>query len=74
MLLRFRGAMLGAEGGGVVRGGKIYWGRKEATDYKGIVVIFAWVSIQESQLRDHVDLYSSLGWNSLVCHAHFFSA
>ncbi|KAI4298446.1 hypothetical protein L6164_032003 [Bauhinia variegata] len=66
----------GGEGcsGGSVRGGKIYWGKKATSDFKGIVVIFAWVSIQESQLGDYVDLYSSLGWNSLVCHAHFLSA
>ncbi|TQD79334.1 hypothetical protein C1H46_035108 [Malus baccata] len=63
----------GGGGAGVGRG--IYWGRKEeVSDSKGIVVIFAWVSIQERHLQNHVDLYSSLGWNSLVCHSHFLHA
>ncbi|XP_027348674.1 uncharacterized protein LOC113860196 isoform X2 [Abrus precatorius] len=71
--------MRGAEGGGggggcAVRGGNIYWGRKEETDFRGIVVIFAWVSVPHTLLRDFVDLYSSLGWNSLVCYAHYLSA
>lgn len=55
-------------------GGGIYWGRKEVSDFKGIVVLFAWVSIHENQLKSFVDLYASLGWNSLVCHAHFLDA
>lgn len=71
--------MRGAEGGeggggGAVRGGNIYWGRKEATDFKGIVVIFAWISVPQTLLRDFVDLYSSMGWNSLVCYASYLSA
>ncbi|KAM1002797.1 hypothetical protein FF1_003169 [Malus domestica] len=62
----------GGDGGG---GGGIYWGRKEEVSHsKGIVVIFAWVSIHERHLQNHVDLYSSLGWNSLVCHSHFLHA
>ncbi|KAI9127917.1 hypothetical protein K1719_000910 [Acacia pycnantha] len=63
----------GLDDGGV-RGGNIFWGRKEDTDFKGIAVIFAWVSVQEGQLWDYVNLYSSFGWNSLVCHAHYISA
>ena len=60
--------------GGAVRGGRIYWGRKEGTDFRGIVVIFAWVSVPHALLKDFVDLYSSLRWNSLVCYAHYLSA
>ncbi|KAK7319852.1 hypothetical protein RJT34_04580 [Clitoria ternatea] len=68
--------MRGAEGEGgcAVRGGNIYWGRKEESDFRGIVVIFAWVSVPQTLLCDFVDLYSSLGWNSLVCCAHYLSA
>ncbi|KAJ7967445.1 Transmembrane protein 53 [Quillaja saponaria] len=68
--------MLGVEGvgGGAVRGGNIYWGRRDATDSKGIAVIFSWVSIQERYLSNYVDLYSSLGWDSLVCSPHFLTA
>ncbi|KAL3580535.1 hypothetical protein D5086_018370 [Populus alba] len=54
-------------------GGSVYWGRKES-ESKGIVVIFAWISIHEKHLNSHLDLYSSLGWNSLVSHADFLSA
>ncbi|XP_004505203.1 uncharacterized protein [Cicer arietinum] len=68
--------MRGAEvqSGYAVRGGNIYWGRKHLTDFKGIVVIFAWVSVPQTLLHDFVDLYSSFGWNSLVCYAHYLSA
>nr|ACU17827.1 unknown [Glycine max] len=61
-------------GGFAVRGGNIYWGRKEETDFRGIVVIFAWVSVPQNLLQEFVDLCSSLRWNSLVCFAHYFSA
>lgn len=56
-------------------GGRFYWARNDETSskVKGIVVIFAWVSIHESLLKDYVDLYSSLGWNSLVCLADFLN-
>ncbi|XP_057417852.1 uncharacterized protein LOC130712043 [Lotus japonicus] len=64
----------GGGGGCAVRGGNIYWGRKHATDFRGIVVIFAWVSVPQTLLQDFVNLYSSLGWNSLVCYAHYLSA
>ena len=66
-------AMRGVEGC-AVRGGNIYWGRKHDTDFKGIVVVFAWVSVPQNLLQEFVDLYSSLGWNSLVCYAHYLSA
>ncbi|KAF9684295.1 hypothetical protein SADUNF_Sadunf04G0103100 [Salix dunnii] len=55
------------------RGGSVYWGRKEG-ESKGIVVIFAWSSVHEKHLKSYLDLYSSLGWNSLVSHADFLSA
>ncbi|XP_022746437.1 uncharacterized protein LOC111296412 [Durio zibethinus] len=56
-------------------GGTVYWGRKEASkEVKGIVVMFAWVSIHEKHLNNYVDLYSSLGWNSLVSRADFLNA
>ncbi|CAL1389459.1 unnamed protein product [Linum trigynum] len=57
-------------GGG---GGSVYWGRRRR-EFKGIVVIFAWVSAHPGDLRSLVDLYSSLGWNSLVSHADFLTA
>ncbi|CAJ1939429.1 unnamed protein product [Sphenostylis stenocarpa] len=68
--------MRGAEGGGgfAVRGGNIYWGRKEETGFRGIVVIFAWVSVPLTLLREFVDLCSSFGWNSLVCAANYLTA
>ncbi|KAJ6365022.1 hypothetical protein OIU76_029907 [Salix suchowensis] len=36
--------------------------------------MFAWNSIHEKHLKSYLDLYSSLGWNSLVSHADFLSA
>lgn len=57
-------------------GGRFYWSRQHHTTeevLKGIVVVFAWVSIDETQLKNHVKLYSSLGWNSLVCLADFLN-
>ncbi|XP_022868854.1 uncharacterized protein LOC111388396 isoform X1 [Olea europaea var. sylvestris] len=65
---------------GGVAGGRIYWVRSqdihctEALKIKGIIVIFAWVSsITESQLKDYVNFYTSLGWNSLVCLSDFLN-
>ncbi|CAK9181253.1 unnamed protein product [Ilex paraguariensis] len=56
-------------------GGRFYWVRKDesSSKVKGIVVIFAWVSVQESHLKNYVNLYSSLGWNSLVCLSDFLN-
>ncbi|KAK3024508.1 hypothetical protein RJ639_043700 [Escallonia herrerae] len=57
-------------------GGRFYWVRKDETATGkaiGIVAIFSWVSVQDSQLNDLVNLYSSLGWNSLVCVADFLN-
>ncbi|KAL3514496.1 hypothetical protein ACH5RR_027213 [Cinchona calisaya] len=55
-------------------GGRYYWGRKERVGkVEGIVVVFAWMSSQEKHLKNYVDLYSSLGWNSLICHSQFLN-
>ncbi|CAN7048424.1 hypothetical protein IGI04_025578 [Brassica rapa subsp. trilocularis] len=58
-------------------GGRVYWGKKEMDDggcNGGVVVMFAWSSISENHLASFVHLYSSLGWNSLVCRADFLTA
>ncbi|XVF45158.1 hypothetical protein PTKIN_Ptkin02bG0182700 [Pterospermum kingtungense] len=62
--------------GGGSGGGSVYWGsrKEESKGVKGIVVMFAWVSIHEKQLHNYVDLYASLGWNSLVSRADFLNA
>lgn len=55
-------------------GGRYYWGRKNRSDeIEGIVVVFAWMSSQERHLKSYVELYSSMGWNTLVCHAQFLN-
>ncbi|KAG8390000.1 hypothetical protein BUALT_Bualt01G0037800 [Buddleja alternifolia] len=54
-------------------GGRYYWGRKERGKSEGIVVVFPWTSSEDKQLKNYVDLYSSLGWNSLVCHSQFLN-
>ncbi|KAA8537735.1 hypothetical protein F0562_027275 [Nyssa sinensis] len=54
-------------------GGRYYWGRKEGGKVEGIVVVFAWMSSQERHLKNYMELYSSLGWNSLVCHSQFLN-
>lgn len=54
-----------------IDGGRFYWERNSNEKVKGIVIIFAWVSIQETELKSYVDLYASLGWSSLVCLADF---
>lgn len=55
-------------------GGRYYWGRRERIGkVEGIVVAFAWMSSQERHLKRYVELYSSLGWNSLVCHSEFLN-
>ncbi|CAN6478489.1 unnamed protein product [Victoria cruziana] len=52
--------------------GRFYWGKKEI-EAKGIVVAFVWMSSEERNVRPYVELYSSLGWNSLVCHSNFLN-
>uniref|UniRef100_A0A803NNI2 RNase H type-1 domain-containing protein n=1 Tax=Cannabis sativa TaxID=3483 RepID=A0A803NNI2_CANSA len=55
-------------------GGRYYWGRKERCEkVEGIVVVFAWMSSHERHLKSYVHLYTSLGWNSLVCHSQFLN-
>lgn len=56
------------------RGGeRLYWGRTEGLmergEVKGIIVVFAWMWSDERQLKPFVDLYWSLGWRCLICHA-----
>ncbi|CAA7400922.1 unnamed protein product [Spirodela intermedia] len=53
-------------------GGRFYWARREASA-EGIVVVFAWLSSREKPVRSYVNLYGSLGWNSLVCHCDFLT-
>ncbi|KAF3957638.1 hypothetical protein CMV_017365 [Castanea mollissima] len=56
-------------------GGKYYWGRRErGGKIEGIVVVFAWLSSQERHLKNYVQLYSCLGWNSLICHPEFLNS
>ncbi|XP_057531932.1 uncharacterized protein LOC130810031 [Amaranthus tricolor] len=57
-------------------GGRFYWGRREIGRRRrdGIVVLFAWMSSEERHLKHYIDLYASLGWNSLVCHAQFLNS
>ncbi|KAL2242073.1 UNVERIFIED_CONTAM: hypothetical protein Sindi_0325300 [Sesamum indicum] len=54
-------------------GEKVYWGMKERGKREGIVVVFAWVPSEDKHLKNYVHLYSSLGWNSLVCHSQFLN-
>lgn len=67
----------------MIGGGRVYWGKKmddvaaaavDGGGSNGVVVIFVWSSINENHLSNFVDLYSSLGWNSLVCRADFLTA
>lgn len=55
-------------------GGRCYWGRRERGEkVQGLVVIYAWMSSEEKHVKSYVDLYASLGWNSLVCHSQFLN-
>lgn len=55
-------------------GGKYYWGRREREEkVKGLVVIYAWMSSEQKHVKSYVDLFGSLGWNSLVCHSQFLN-
>lgn len=56
--------------------GRVYWGDRKDGEGKlvvGIVVVFAWMSSEEKHLKQYVQLYASLGWNSLVCHSDFLN-
>ena len=48
-------------------------GRRKQGGGGGIVVVFAWMSSQEKHLKNYVQLYASLGWDSLVCHSEFLN-
>ncbi|KAI4321027.1 hypothetical protein MLD38_034450 [Melastoma candidum] len=52
-------------------GGRCYWGSRERAE--GVVVAFAWMSSQDKHLRSYVQLYESLGWDSLVCHSQLLN-
>ncbi|KAK4437865.1 hypothetical protein Salat_0120500 [Sesamum alatum] len=56
-------------------GGRFYWVRNRGEEFKakGIVVVFAWVSVSDVQLKDFIGLYSYLGWNSLVCRSDYLN-
>ncbi|XP_054790117.1 uncharacterized protein LOC129299088 [Prosopis cineraria] len=55
-------------------GGRFYWGQNLVPERaEGIVVVFAWMSSDERHLNKYVDLYSSIGWNSLICHSQFLN-
>ncbi|XP_047325704.1 uncharacterized protein LOC124929397 [Impatiens glandulifera] len=56
-------------------GGNFYWVRNQQSpeNLKGIVVVFSWISVHETILRTYTDLYSSLGWISLVSHSDFLN-
>ncbi|CAN7126608.1 unnamed protein product [Brassica rapa subsp. narinosa] len=55
-------------------GGRVDWEMDDGGCNGGVVVMFAWSSISENHLASFVHLYSSLGWNSLVCRADFLTA
>lgn len=66
--------MLTSSGGG----GTFYWVRNEeetasSSKIEGIVVIFAWGSLEECHLKNYVNLYASLGWNSLLVLSDFLN-
>lgn len=54
-------------------GGNYYWRKRNNGESEAIVVIFAWMSSEERNLKNHVDLYSSLLCDSLICHSQFLN-
>ncbi|XP_038974417.1 uncharacterized protein LOC103718678 [Phoenix dactylifera] len=48
-------------------------GRVGRQDVEGIVVVFAWLSSEARDLKPYIDIYWSLGWSCLVCHADFLT-
>lgn len=57
----------------------MYWERIEDDEVldvvvKGIVVVFGWVSVDERELRNQIELYRSFGWSCLVSYADFITA
>ncbi|CAI9104357.1 OLC1v1003012C1 [Oldenlandia corymbosa var. corymbosa] len=66
--------MFGSHGGVGGSGGKFLWVRnQENSKANGIVAVLAWGSITEPQLNDYARLYSSLGWNVLLCLSDFLN-
>eukprot|EP00252_Welwitschia_mirabilis_P021014 TRINITY_DN5276_c0_g1_i1.p1 TRINITY_DN5276_c0_g1~~TRINITY_DN5276_c0_g1_i1.p1 ORF type:complete len:378 (-),score=48.54 TRINITY_DN5276_c0_g1_i1:356-1489(-) len=54
--------------------GHYYWERNEQTDSaNGIIVVSAWMFSERRNLLPYIRLYRSLGWDSLVAHAHFLN-
>lgn len=53
-------------------GGTYKWMRNDGK-VKGIVVLFAWISIPDAQINEFVDLYSSFHWTSLVCRSDYLN-
>ncbi|KAG2310222.1 hypothetical protein Bca52824_021779 [Brassica carinata] len=41
--------------------------------YYCVFVVFGWMSSEERNLKNHVDLYDSLLWDLLVCHSQFLN-
>ncbi|XP_068656919.1 uncharacterized protein [Aristolochia californica] len=54
-------------------GGRFFWERREGGQVKGIAVVFASMWIQGGHLKRYIELYSSLGWNCLICHGQFLN-
>ncbi|KAJ0975954.1 hypothetical protein J5N97_017919 [Dioscorea zingiberensis] len=54
-------------------GGRVYWERRAGGAEEGVVVMFSWPSSDVKDLKPFVDLYSSLGWSTLVCQSDFFT-
>ena len=53
-------------------GGTCKWRRREGK-VKGVVVVFAWISVSDAQIDEFVDLYDSLQWSSLVCRSDYLN-
>ncbi|GKB12598.1 RNA-directed DNA polymerase, eukaryota, partial [Tanacetum coccineum] len=57
-----------------VMGGNLYWVKNDdEAKFEGIVVVFIWGLVKDFDVKDYVDLYSSIGWNSLVVFSDFLN-
>ncbi|KAH7654615.1 alpha/beta-Hydrolases protein [Dioscorea alata] len=54
-------------------GGRVFWERRAGGAEEGVVVMFLWPSSDEKDLKPFLDLYSSVGWSSLVCQSDFLT-
>nr|GFD52411.1 hypothetical protein [Tanacetum cinerariifolium] len=55
-------------------GGNLYWVKNDdGAKFEGIVVVFIWGLVKDFDVKDYVDLYSSIGWNSLVVVSDFLN-